>query len=170
MSSIELKCGERKVPVEIIGKKDNRLHVRLGETDYHLDIIKVEKNIYSILLDGRSYDIEVAATEMKNTYTARYLCHSYSIEVLDAETRYMRSRLSALGESQENTISCPMPGKIVKIPVKKGDKVNAGEVVIVVSAMKMESEYKTGKSGLIKEILVNEGDVIEANMALIVLE
>ena len=170
MSSIELKSGDRKVPVEIIRKEGNSLHILLGNKNYCLDLIKVEKNIYSILLDGRSYDIEVAATEKKNTYTARYICHSYNIEVLDAETRYMQNRLKALGESEENTISCPMPGKIVRIPVNKGDTVNAGEVVIVVSAMKMESEYKTGKTGVIKEILVSKGDVIEANMPLIILE
>ncbi|TVR68515.1 MAG: hypothetical protein EA408_13385 [Marinilabiliales bacterium] len=170
MSAIELKSGDRTVPVKIIKKDGNDLHISLGEKKYHLNLVKVENNIYSILLDGKSYDVEVVATEIKNRYSARYLCHPYSIEVLDAETRYMRSRLNALGESEENIVSCPMPGKIVRIPVNAGDSVTAGEVVIVVAAMKMESEYKTGKTGVIKEILVKEGDVIEANMPLIILE
>jgi len=63
-----------------------------------------------------------------------------------------------------------MPGKIVKITVKAGEKVKQGQTVIIVSAMKMESEYKTGKAGTIKEIYVREGDTIEGNQPLITIE
>ena len=63
-----------------------------------------------------------------------------------------------------------MPGKIVKILVKTGEKVEPGQTVIIVSAMKMESEYKAGKAGTIKEIHVDEGDTIEGNQLLITIE
>ena len=63
-----------------------------------------------------------------------------------------------------------MPGKVVKIPVKVGDKVETGETVIIVSAMKMESEYKAARVGLIKEIHVAEGDTIEGHQPLITIE
>ena len=63
-----------------------------------------------------------------------------------------------------------MPGKVVKIPVKKGDKVNAGDTVIIVSAMKMESEYKVKIDRVVKEIKVKEGDTIAANQPLIIVE
>ena len=73
-------------------------------------------------------------------------------------------------EEAGNMIASPMPGKIVKIPVKKGQKVETGQTVIIVSAMKMESEYKTGKAGIIKEIPVHDGDTIEGNQPLISIE
>ena len=63
-----------------------------------------------------------------------------------------------------------MPGKIVRIAVKVGEKVEVGQTVIIVSAMKMESEYKAGKEGVIKKIHVNEGDTIEGNQPLITIE
>jgi len=47
---------------------------------------------------------------------------------------------------------------------------NSKETVVVVSAMKMESEYKAGKDGIIKQVHVNEGDTIEGHQALITLE
>ena len=63
-----------------------------------------------------------------------------------------------------------MPGKVVKIPVNVGDKVKAGDVVIIISAMKMESEYKVKKDRIIREILVKEGDIVEGNQPLIIIE
>ena len=58
----------------------------------------------------------------------------------------------------------------MKIPVKKGDKVSAGDTVIIVSAMKMESEYKVKIDRVVKEIKVKEGDTIAANQPLIIVE
>ncbi len=170
MSAIELKSGNRKEKVEILGREGNKITIRLGQKEYHLDLVKVEKNIYSILLGDKSYDIEVVASGKKNTYTARYICHSYNVEILDVEMRYLQNRLKTGSGIEENIISSPMPGKIVRVMVKTGDKVAEGQVVIIVSAMKMESEYKSGKTGQVKEVLVTEGDVIDANMPLIVLE
>jgi biotin carboxyl carrier protein len=63
-----------------------------------------------------------------------------------------------------------MPGKVVEILVKPGDNVKAGETVIIVSAMKMESEYKVRKDRLIKEVKVKEGDTVSANQPLITIE
>ena len=63
-----------------------------------------------------------------------------------------------------------MPGKVVKIPVKEGDNVSKGDTVIVISAMKMESEYRSSIDGKIKRIFVNEGDSIAGNQPLIEIE
>ena len=61
-----------------------------------------------------------------------------------------------------------MPGKVVKIPVKAGETVEAGQTLIIVSAMKMESEFKARKAGVVKSIHVAEGDTIDANKVLVV--
>jgi len=63
-----------------------------------------------------------------------------------------------------------MPGKVVNILVKIGDKVKAGDTVIIVSAMKMESEYKVKKDRTIVDILVKEGDTIDGNQPLIIIK
>lgn len=170
MLPVQLKSGDRSEEIEILEKNGNKIRLKLGNKEYDLDIIKVEKNIYSVLNGNKSYDIEVVPSGNKNTYSTRYICHSFNVEVIDQELRYFKNRNKSSDSNEENIISCPMPGKIIKIPVKQGEDVTAGQVVIVVSAMKMESEYKSGKDGKIKEILVSEGDVIDSNMPLIVLE
>jgi biotin carboxyl carrier protein len=63
-----------------------------------------------------------------------------------------------------------MPGKVVKIPVKTGDTVQKGDTVITISAMKMESEYKSPKDGRVGRIHVTEGSTVDANQVLIEIE
>ncbi|MCG4843304.1 acetyl-CoA carboxylase biotin carboxyl carrier protein subunit, partial [Streptococcus gordonii] len=64
----------------------------------------------------------------------------------------------------------PMPGKVVKIPVRKGDRLSSGDIVVVLEAMKMQSNYKVTSDCTVRDILVNEGDSVNANQVLIVLD
>ena len=63
-----------------------------------------------------------------------------------------------------------MPGKVVKINVKEGDEVNAGTVMIVVEAMKMENNIVATANAKVKRILVTEGEMVDNKMQLIELE
>ncbi len=62
--------------------------------------------------------------------------------------------------SRDGVINAPMPGVIVKILLAAGDKVNAGDPVMIVEAMKMENEIKSADSGTIEEIFVSKGDSV----------
>ena len=66
-------------------------------------------------------------------------------------------------------INSPMPSRVVKILKSEGDEVVEGEAVVVVEAMKMESELKALQAGKIKTIKVNEGDAVETNTLLVIL-
>ncbi len=61
----------------------------------------------------------------------------------------------------------PMGGTVVKLNVKPGDTVHKGDVVLVYEAMKMENDLASDKAGVVKQVLVNEGDVISTNEPLI---
>lgn len=60
-----------------------------------------------------------------------------------------------------------MPGKAVKIPVKIGDKVKVGQTVIILEAMKMENEIKSQLDGVVKNIFIKEGDILEQGVKLL---
>ena len=68
------------------------------------------------------------------------------------------------------SIVAPMPGKVVKLLVKRGDRVAARQAVVVVEAMKMENELRSPKAGTVAEIKTAEGASVEAGTALIVIE
>jgi biotin carboxyl carrier protein len=168
--SIEIQLNKRLSEVELVSRDRNQLVVNVDGERYELDIIKVEEGMYSVLHNGNSYNIQIHDKDRSKQYQVSTFNQSFNVEIIDAETRYLMSRKGAQDEEGEKTISSPMPGKIVKIPVKAGQKVKSGQTVIIVSAMKMESEYKAGQDGIIKEVLVSEGDTIEGNQPLITLE
>jgi biotin carboxyl carrier protein len=67
-------------------------------------------------------------------------------------------------------LTSPMPGKIVKLLVKPGDKVDARQGLVVVEAMKMENELRARAAGTVTEVRVTEGSSVEAGAILVVLE
>jgi biotin carboxyl carrier protein len=166
--SYEIKLNDEVSRIELLDRYENKARIAVDERIYDVDIIEVEEGVYSILLDGISFNVELTQTENKK-YSVNTLYNHYDVEIIDAETRYVNSRKSAT-EDDTDSISTPMPGKVVKILVKEGDVVKGGDTVIIVSAMKMESEYKVNSDKLIKKILVNEGDTIEGHQQLVLLE
>jgi biotin carboxyl carrier protein len=168
--SLEIRLDDRHSQVELVSRDNNRVRIKVDDKLHEVDIVEVEKGVYSIMLEGKSYVVELLEGENTKRYSATTSSRTYDLEIIDAESRYLKSRKGSDLDEAENQISSPMPGKIVKIPVKTGEKVEAGQTVIIVSAMKMESEYKAGKEGVIKEIHVNEGDTIEGNQPLITIE
>lgn len=166
MYEVNIK-GEDK-PIEILSQDGHQVKARLGDKIYELDLLEVENGIYSVIHQGKSYRIELNAQAAKK-YTAQVGQHTLDVEIIDAETRYARSMGGHEAEDADH-ISTPMPGQVVKILVEEGQKVKGGETVIIVSAMKMESEYKVIKDRVIKQILVKEGENIDGDQPLILFE
>ena len=169
MRSLEIQTGDKIKKVELIGRKGSELKIKVDDKVYDADIIMVERGVYSILLEGRSYNVELIETTGPKQYQVNTLFYSFDAEVVDAETKYQKSR-TKIDSLEDNIISSPMPGKVVRILVKPGEQVKAGDTVVIVSAMKMESEYKVKSDRLIKEIKVKEGDTVSANQPLIIIE
>ncbi|HAH25994.1 MAG TPA: acetyl-CoA carboxylase biotin carboxyl carrier protein subunit [Prolixibacteraceae bacterium] len=165
--SIEIKLDKRIASVEILKQFENLLEIKVDDKVYQVDLMHNDEGIFSILANGRSYNIELVPQPKPKHFTAYTLYDSYDLEVIDAEARYLRNRTGSAPLLSENTITSPMPGKVVKIPVTVGDVVKKGDTVITISAMKMESEYKSPMDGIIALIHVSEGSTVEANQVLI---
>jgi len=156
--------------VDLLKRDGNLLSVAVDGEIYDLDMVMVDEGIYSIIYKGKSYNVEMIQGDSDKHYVVNTFYNSYNVEVVDAESKYIRSRHKGDAHEGENSISTPMPGKVVKILVKVGDEVEAGQTVIIVSAMKMESEFKAGKPGLIKAINVKEGDLVEGHKVMVVIK
>lgn len=167
--SLEISINKRTANIELLSRDENKIKIRVDDKTYDLDIVMVENGVYSLLMDGKSYNVELIQNQSNKKYIVNTLYNSNDVEIIDAESKYLKSRKK--DDMDENTaISSPMPGKVVKILIKKGDKIKAGETVIIISAMKMESEYKVKKDRLIKDVLVKEGDIIDGNQPLVLIE
>jgi biotin carboxyl carrier protein len=167
---LELKVNKRTAIVREVKREGNILTLAVDDELYEVDIVKVSNQEFSILYKGRSYNVEVIDSREPKHFNVNTLYFKFDIEVVDSESRYRQSRMQSVPLGNDMTIRSPMPGKVVKIFVKPGDQVEAGQPLLVLSAMKMESEFKAGQRGIIREVPVAEGETVENNQLLVVID
>jgi biotin carboxyl carrier protein len=167
---VEIKINDRVCWVNLLKQNGNLLEIEVDGKTYQVDLMHTPGGTFSIIESGRSFNIELVPHNQPKKYTAHTLYHSFDVEIIDAETRYLINRGSNGTASNEKNISSPMPGKVVKVLVNEGDVIRKGENAIIIAAMKMESEYKAPIDGIVKKVNVKEGDTIEGNQILIEIE
>lgn len=105
--------------------------------------------IYKVKVNGKIYEVELESIE-ENTQ---------EIQSPKNETRPSTNKGHA--------IKSPMQGTIQSILVKVGQKVKAGDSILILEAMKLENDITADKDYVIEEILVKVGDTVENNQALV---
>ena len=136
---------------------------RLGDADERIaDVAVPAPGVYSILLDGRSYDAHVERTEQHLIVLVRG--HRFEVEVHDPR-RWSRNSAGRHGEGVE-TVAAPMPGKVVRVLVAPGDAVEAGQGILVVEAMKMQNEIKAARAGKVLSVTGKQGATVVAGEVL----
>ncbi len=83
---------------------------------------------------------------------------------------YRGYKPSGLNKGGAGALLTQMPGKVVKLMKKEGDNVTKGETVLILEAMKMENEIKSGADGVIKSVNVKEGQALEAGFLMVEIE
>ena len=166
---MEIHIGSRVADVTLLKKDGNQVSLLVDGKPYEVDIVMAENGSCSILHDGNSFNAEVIRGEGDKSYDVNMFYRSYRVDIVDTQAKYLRMKRGG-EEEQDNKIVAPMPGKIVKIPVNKGDKLKAGDIAIVLEAMKMQSNFKVTSDCTVRDILVNEGDAVNANQELILLD
>jgi biotin carboxyl carrier protein len=68
------------------------------------------------------------------------------------------------------TVSAPMQGTILKVLVESGQEIRAGDVVCILEAMKMENHVAATQDGLVSEVAVKAGDVVQTGQAIVAIE
>jgi biotin carboxyl carrier protein len=119
-----------------------------------------------VLLDGRSYEARAEPGEDCAWVTIRG--HRFRVAIRDPR-RWSRTSARAPGQDRENVIAS-MPGKVVRVLVKPGERVTAGQGILVVEAMKMQNEMKTRRGGTVATVAVREGETVVAGAILATIE
>ena len=128
--------------------------------------MEVEPGVYSVLLDGRSFELRVLTGGAASIVEAEG--RRFNVEVRDPRNA-SRSSKSALGGGRQN-VTAPMPGKVIRVLVGKGDTVESGQGLVVVEAMKMQNEMKAPRPARVIEVRVRDSDTVAAGETLVVLE
>ena len=160
---ISALIGEHNFDVQV-DRDDGHFVVKVGDRTHRVDARKLEGDFYSILDGQESY--EVGVERVGDGYKVRRGASVVTVNFVDP-SRSGRAKLAKSGPEQ---IVTHMPGRVVRILVAEGDKVEAGQGVIVVEAMKMENEISTDKGGTVKSVVVEEGQSVDGGAELLVIE
>lgn len=128
---------------------------------------------YNITVNGKTYEVEVeeVGTGAVNESVAKPIERKESVqtnapkkEAAKVETKEEKKAVASVGSSR---IDAPMPGLVLDINVKEGDSVKAGDVVLILEAMKMENEIVSPSDGIVASIQVSKGNSVGAGDLLI---
>ena len=78
--------------------------------------------------------------------------------------------ISSQEQEQQGSLISPMPGKVVELRVKKGDRVKAGDNLLMIEAMKMNHNVKANEDGIIEELFVQENDQLDYGAVLMIIK
>jgi len=132
----------------------------IDEVDYAVEIQSVEDRIIEMSINGTSYTVLVDK-DVIQTKTPTLL-RSVAIPSTDQGAQITSG-------SKTGTIKSPLPGTIIDVFVKPGDKVSVGQRILLLEAMKMENNIESDKSGTVTEIKVSKGDaVMEGDVLLVI--
>lgn len=95
---------------------------------------------------------------------------SVPVSLVDPRREMLGKHVLRKQDSGPNVMRSQMPGKIIKVVAKVGDKVSAGQGLLLVEAMKMENELVAARDGVVLEIHVKVGQAVEAQEALVTLQ
>jgi biotin carboxyl carrier protein len=161
----ETEIRGQQVSVEF-EQSEERILAQVATRDYDLEFFSPEEGVYTFLDGDRVYEAHVS--ELDKT-SLRVLIGSRVFTTKIIDRKHRRPSVEHTIEGRQNLVA-PMPGRVVRVLLRAGDAVAAGQGVIVVEAMKMQNEIKSPKSGSVVEIRVGEGATVDANQILAVVE
>ena len=140
--------------------------------DYVVEIQDIEGNIANVTVNGIPFEVEmkqpvkagkqkVKLSEERRVKSDEFNSSSSATNASSAtnESSAPTTKPAAAAASGKPVVA-PLPGTINEIKVKVGDKVNAGDTVVVLEAMKMQNNIDAETSGTIASINVNKGDAV----------
>jgi biotin carboxyl carrier protein len=123
----------------------------------------------SVIYNHKSYNVElVEVNEQEKISIVKVNGSLYKIEVEDQFDLLLKKLgMDTLTATKIREIKAPMPGMVLKVMVEEGIEVKKGDNLLVLEAMKMENILKSSTDGVVKKILVKQGDKIEKNTVLV---
>ncbi len=115
---------------------------------------------FTATVDGKAVSVELNAAG--DAYTATVNGKSFSVKVAEEATAPAAGAAKASGGAAFDVVA-PLPGTVTKLVLSAGDEVAEGDTVLIMEAMKMETEIKAEKSGRIAEIVATQGQVVAAD-------
>ena len=136
---------------------------------------------FKVTVDGRSYMVEVEELKDKMpTSNKNRISPPEPVQdsVTIKEDTKLKDKKEKTAEKQPASspaveggykVKAPMPGSVLDVKVKEGDKIEEGDVLLILEAMKMENEMSASRTGTVAKVLVKKGDAVNSGDPLIII-
>jgi biotin carboxyl carrier protein len=155
---------DKEFKLSLEERSKNEILVSLGKRKHHVSVEFITPDEVLLNIDGKIHEVIINSNSF-----------SFSIYVNGRFFKIEKKSVSQiLGREavrpRKRDIVTSMPGRIIKVFVREGEKVREGQAVLVLEAMKMQNEIKSPQSGTITKIVPKAGDSVEAGSILFSVE
>lgn len=130
---------------------------------------------YKVTLNGKTYEVEVehGKTVLLDEYEALAPAPAVSAAPVastqSAPTSAPAAPVTPVNLAAGETVAAPMPGNIIRVDVAQGDAVKAGQILVILEAMKMENEIVAPKDGTVAQVVTSKGSVVDTGAPLVII-
>jgi pyruvate carboxylase subunit B len=164
-----VRLGDRQVTVEVVSEGE-RAEVRVDDEPLDATLEPpAAGGVRALRIGDRRIELLVQPADDGS----RVVLDGVQLELAVEDERKARlarfggGRATAAGPS---VVRAPMPGLVVRVPVEVGQAVEAGQVIVVLQAMKMENELASSSAGTVRRVLAQPGQAVEQGQVLVELE
>lgn len=161
---IKAQVGSQLLEVDIV-RDDGKYRVNIDGNEMLVDAQPLEGDFYTILIEGRSYEVSVEARD--DLYLVRHGASEQTVRFADPSRA---GREAKFGSDGPLKLLSQMPGKVVRVLVAPGDEVEEEQGLLVIEAMKMENEIVAPRAGKIQSVDVESGQAVEVGALLAIIE
>lgn len=138
-----------------------KYHLKINDNNYQVEVLSVEGNMAKVIVNDEPYEVMLDDKAVNDDSPARI------VEEILRESKPAKSAAPATNNNKPaqpasgtSAVKSPLPGKILDIYVKIGDKIAVGQNIICLEAMKMENNIHSEKAGTVTAINVQKGDTV----------
>jgi oxaloacetate decarboxylase alpha subunit len=168
MMEWQASVGKAHYRIAVTETENNHLQILIGDKTYLVDVTTPTPKLYSLLIEGKSYLARVEAGQ-GTTLLVTVGQHTVPVEILEKQ-HLLRSKKTSLVVSGRQEITAPMTGRVVDVFVKEGEQVDEGKPLLIMEAMKMETEIRSPITGTVKELQIQQNMAVEIGQLLMIIE
>ncbi len=158
MNDFVVSVNDSKIEVKIL----NETRLSVNNVEYNFELLTLSEHSYLLKLNNQVFDLTAVQSDSNSfkIYIDGQLVET-SVRTALQEKAYKLIEGSASSQKKHTDVKAPMPGLILKIKKKEGERVEMGDSIVILEAMKMENDLKAHTSGMIEKIYITEGSAVE---------
>lgn len=160
------QAGDTVYTVNLEARSDGRYTATIADRTYVIDATQLNQGGWLLAVDGAARVTAYTAAHGGERYVRVGRGSVKRLSVVDSR----RPRRRSAAASGESHLTAQMPGQVVEVFVQPGETVTAGQLVMILEAMKMEIRVTASNDGVVSDIFVKQGDVVERDQRLIDIE